>query len=206
MNRLQELRKNKGDTQKTLAELLGVSEMTISRWEKEPELKIKYEYIQKLAEYFKVNIGYLLGYDKTIQNEALGSYQNMARLLRTNPDLKNIISEYDETNRKNGKWDLSLLVETDKLPIIEQDIKNLILEEWKKTQAEDYDEEIYGTLSDNISRIYIALGQLPLLFQNFFGSFLTLSTSDKKIVMQLVNSLYEKNKGIGVIEEHPDKK
>ena len=56
MNRLQELRKNKGDTQKTLAELLGVSEMTISRWEKEPELKIKYEYIQKLAEYFKVNM------------------------------------------------------------------------------------------------------------------------------------------------------
>lgn len=207
MNRLQELRKNKGDTQKTLAELLGVSEMTISRWEKEPELKIKYEYIQKLAEYFKVNIGYLLGYDKTIQNEALGSYQNMARLLRTNPDLKNIISEYDETNRKNGKWDLSLLlVETDKLPIIEQDIKNLILEEWKKTQAEDYDEEIYGTLSDNISRIYIALGQLPIVFKDFFGSFLTLPTSDKKIVMQLVNSLYEKNKGIGVIEEHPDKK
>ena len=206
MNRLQELRKNKGDTQKTLAELLGVSEMTISRWEKEPELKIKYEYIQKLAEYFKVNIGYLLGYDKTIQNEALGSYQNMARLLRTNPDLKNIISEYDETNRKNGKWDLSLLVETDKLPIIEQDIKNLILEEWKKTQAEDYDEEIYGTLSDNISKIYIGLGQLPIVFKDFFGSFLTLPTSDKKIVMQLVNSLYEKNKGIDIIEESPDKK
>ena len=206
MNRLQELRKNKGDTQKTLAELLGVSEMTISRWEKEPELKIKYEYIQKLAEYFKVNIGYLLGYDKTIQNEALGSYQNMARLLRTNPDLKNIISEYDETNRKNGKWDLSLLVETDKLPIIEQDIKNLILEEWKKTQAEDYDEEIYGTLSDNISRIYIALGQLPIVFKDFFGSFLTLPTSDKKIVMQLVNSLYEKNKDIGIIKDYTDKK
>ena len=206
MNRLQELRKNKGDTQKTLAELLGVSEMTISRWEKEPELKIKYEYIQKLAEYFKVNIGYLLGYDKTIQNEALGSYQNMARLLRTNPDLKNIISEYDETNRKNGKWDLSLLVETDKLPIIEQDIKDLILEEWEKTQAEDYDEEIYGTLSDNISRIYMALGQLPIVFKDFFGSFLTLPTSDKKIVMQLVNSLYEKNKGIDIIEESPDKK
>ena len=174
MNRLQELRKNKGDTQKTLAELLGVSEMTISRWEKEPELKI--------------------------------NYQNMARLLRTNPDLKNIISEYDETNRKNGKWDLSLLVETDKLPIIEQDIKNLILEEWKKTQAEDYDEEIYGTLSDNISKIYIALGQLPIVFKDFFGSFLTLPTSDKKIVMQLVNSLYEKNKGIDIIEESPDKK
>lgn len=63
MNRLQELRKNNGDTQKTLAELLGVSEMTISRWEKETELKIKYEYIQKLSEYFKVPVGYLLGND-----------------------------------------------------------------------------------------------------------------------------------------------
>lgn len=206
MNRLQELRKNKGDTQKTLAELLGVSEMTISRWEKEPELKIKYEYIQKLAEYFKVNIGYLLGYDKTIQNEAFDSYRNMAKLLRTNPDFKNIISEYDETNRKNGKRDLSLFVQAESLPIIEQDIKDLILEEWEKTQPEDNYEEIDGTLSDNISRIYIALGQLPLLFQNFFGSFLTLSTSDKKIVMQLVNSLYEKNKDIGIIKEYTDKK
>ena len=63
MNRLQELRKNNGDTQKTLAELLGVSEMTISRWEKETELKIKYEYIQKLSEHFKVPVGYLLGND-----------------------------------------------------------------------------------------------------------------------------------------------
>ena len=63
MNKLQELRKSKGDTQKTLAELLGVSEMTISRWEKEKELKIKYEYTQKLADYFGVSVGHLLGYE-----------------------------------------------------------------------------------------------------------------------------------------------
>lgn len=70
MNKLQELRKSKGDTQKTLAELLGVSEMTISRWEKEKELKIKYEYTQKLADYFGVSVGYLLGYEeaKTLEN------------------------------------------------------------------------------------------------------------------------------------------
>ena len=208
MNKLQELRKSKGDTQKTLAELLGVSEMTISRWEKEKELKIKYEYTQKLADYFGVSVGYLLGHEdyKTIQNDAFDSYRNMAKLLRTNPDFKNIISEYDETNRKNGKRDLSLFVKAESLPVIEQDIKDLILEEWKKTQPEDNYEEIDGTLSDNISRIYIALGQLPILFQDFFGSFLTLSKSDKKIVMQLVNSLYEKNKDIGIIKEYTDKK
>ena len=208
MNKLQELRKSKGDTQKTLAELLGVSEMTISRWEKEKELKIKYEYTQKLADYFGVSVGYLLGHEdyKTIQNDAFDSYRNMAKLLRTNPDFKNIISEYDETNRKNGKLDLSFFVQAESLPIIEQDIKELILEEWEKTQPEDDYEEIGGTLSDNISRIYIALGQLPILFKDFFGSFLTLSTSDKKIVMQLVNSLYEKNKDIGIIKEYTDKK
>ena len=208
MNKLQELRKSKGDTQKTLAELLGVSEMTISRWEKEKELKIKYEYTQKLADYFGVSVGYLLGHEdyKTIQNDAFDSYRNMAKLLLTNPDFKNIISEYDETNRKNGKRDLSLFVKAESLPVIEQDIKDLILEEWKKTQPEDNYEEIDGTLSDNISRIYIALGQLPILFKDFFGSFLTLSTSDKKIVMQLVNSLYEKNKDIGIIKEYTDKK
>ena len=208
MNKLQELRKSKGDTQKTLAELLGVSEMTISRWEKEKELKIKYEYTLKLADYFGVSVGCLLGHEdyKTIQNDAFDSYRNMAKLLRTNPDFKNIISEYDETNRKNGKLDLSFFVQAESLPIIEQDIKDLILEEWEKTQPEDDYEEIYGTLSDNISRIYIALGQLPILFKDFFGSFLTLSTSDKKIVMQLVNSLYEKNKDIGIIKEYTDKK
>ena len=52
MNKLQELRKSNGDTQKDLANLLGVSEMTISRWEKEDKLEIKYDYTKKLAEYF----------------------------------------------------------------------------------------------------------------------------------------------------------
>ena len=207
MNRLKELRQGKKLTQQELAQEIGVSKLTILNWEK-GEHQIKSDKAQQLADFFEVPVGYLLGYDdyKTIQNDAFDSYRNMAKLLLTNPDFKNIISEYDETNRKNGKRDLALFVQAESLPIIEQDIKDLILEEWEKTQAEDYDEEIYGTLSDNISRIYIALGQLPIVFNDFFGSFLTLPTSDKKIVMQLVNSLYEKNKDIGIIEEYPDKK
>ena len=60
MNKLQELRKSNGDTQKDLANLLGVSEMTISRWEKEDKLEIKYNYTKKLAEYFGVSVNYLL--------------------------------------------------------------------------------------------------------------------------------------------------
>ena len=207
MSRLKELRQEKKLTQQELAKEIGVSKLTILNWEK-GEHQIKSEKAQQLADIFGVSVGYLLGYEdyKTIQNDAFDSYRNMAKLLRTNPDFKNIISEYDETNRKNGKLDLSFFVQAESLPIIEQDIKELILEEWEKTQPEDDYEEIGGTLSDNISRIYIALGQLPILFKDFFGSFLTLSTSDKKIVMQLVNSLYEKNKDIGIIKEYTDKK
>ena len=207
MSRLKELRQEKKLTQQELAKEIGVSKLTILNWEK-GEHQIKSEKAQQLADIFGVSVGYLLGYEdyKTIQNDAFDSYRNMAKLLRTNPDFKNIISEYDETNRKNGKLDLSLFVQAESIPIIEQDIKDLILEEWGKTQPEDDYEEIDGTLSDNISRIYIALGQLPILFKDFFGSFLTLSTSDKKIVMQLVNSLYEKNKDIGIIKEYTDKK
>ena len=215
-NRLKILRTKEGITQDELAQIINkelkenekpISKMVISNWENNKHT-IKPDKAQQLADIFGVSVGYLLGYEdyKTIQNDAFDSYRNMAKLLRTNPDFKNIISEYDETNRKNGKLDLSFFVQAESLPIIEQDIKDLILEEWEKTQPEDDYEEIDGTLSDNISRIYIALGQLPILFKDFFGSFLTLPTSDKKIVMQLVNSLYEKNKGIGVIEEHPDKK
>lgn len=207
MSRLKELRQEKKLTQQELAKEIGVSKLTILNWEK-GEHQIKSEKAQQLADIFGVSVGYLLGYEdyKTIQNDAFDSYRNMAKLLLTNPDFKNIISEYDETNRKNGKLDLSLFVQAESLPIIEQDIKDFILEEWEKTQPEDDYKEIDGTLSDNISRIYIALGQLPILFKDFFGSFLTLSTSDKKIVMQLVNSLYEKNKDIGIIKEYTDKK
>ena len=215
-NRLKILRTKEGITQDDLAQIINkelkenekpISKMVISNWENNKHT-IKPDKAQQLADIFGVSVGYLLGYEdyKTIQNDAFDSYRNMAKLLRTNPDFKNIISEYDETNRKNGKLDLSFFVQAESLPIIEQDIKDLILEEWEKTQPEDDYEEIDGTLSDNISRIYIALGQLPILFKDFFGSFLTLSTSDKKIVMQLVNSLYEKNKDIGIIKEYTDKK
>ena len=207
MSRLKESRQEKKLTQQELAKEIVVSKLTILNWEK-GEHQIKSEKAQQLADIFGVSVGYLLGYEdyKTIQNDAFDSYRNMAKLLLTNPDFKNLNSEYDEPNRKNGKLHLSLFVQAESIPIIEQNIKDLILEEWEKTQPEDDYEEIDGTLSDNISRIYIALGQLPILFKDFFGSFLTLSTSDKKIVMQLVNSLYEKNKDIGIIKEYTDKK
>lgn len=63
MNRLKELRQEKKLSQKEIANLLEVSEKTISRWEKS-ENAIKSDKAQKLADYFKVGVGYLLGDDE----------------------------------------------------------------------------------------------------------------------------------------------
>lgn len=61
MNRLKELRKQKGLTQQGLADEISVSKITVLRWENE-ERQIKPEKAQQLADYFKVSVGYLLGY------------------------------------------------------------------------------------------------------------------------------------------------
>ena len=61
MNRLKELRKQKGLTQQGLADEISVSKITVLRWENE-ERQIKPEKAQQLADYFGVNVAYLLGY------------------------------------------------------------------------------------------------------------------------------------------------
>ena len=47
--------------------------------------------------------------------------------------------------------------------------------------------------------------QIPILllvFKDFLCSFLTLSTSDKKLVMELVSTLYDKDHGIALLKEY----
>lgn len=64
MNRLKELRKEKGLSQKALADNFEVTEKTVSRWEN-GESQIKPDKAQQLADYFGVSVGYLLGYSDT---------------------------------------------------------------------------------------------------------------------------------------------
>lgn len=61
-------------TQENLANEIGVSKLTISRWENE-EVQIKPDKAKQLADYFGVPVGYLLGYDvvlKSIENKTDG--------------------------------------------------------------------------------------------------------------------------------------
>lgn len=61
MNRLKELRQSKKKTQQKLADMVGVTKRTYIYWE-QGERQIKPEKAQMLADYFKVSVGYLLGY------------------------------------------------------------------------------------------------------------------------------------------------
>lgn len=66
MNRLKELRKEKGLTQVELANIVNVSKITVLRWENE-ERQIKPDKAQQLADYFGVSVGYLLGFSNDIE-------------------------------------------------------------------------------------------------------------------------------------------
>ena len=96
MNRLKELRKIKKMTQQELANIIGVTKLTILRWEK-GDRQIKSDKAQQLAEYFNVSVGYLLGYEDN--NSFVSSVVNEVDLLdpddntnNLNSDLKNKIN------------------------------------------------------------------------------------------------------------------
>ena len=94
MNRLKELRKEKKLSQKEIAKEMSISEKTLSRWEN-GESQIKPEKAQKLADYFGVSIGYLLGYNDNLDMVLKGRGTDMA-------DLPNILvaTEIDFLNDK----------------------------------------------------------------------------------------------------------
>lgn len=66
MNRLKELRQEKGDTQEVVAKAMGVTRRGYQKWENE-ESQIKPEKAQQLADYFGVSVGYLLGFSDDVE-------------------------------------------------------------------------------------------------------------------------------------------
>lgn len=200
MNNLKKLRKENNLTQDELSKKIGINLRTLQKWEN-GESSIRKKNAEKLAKHFGVSVGYLLGYEESykIEDEALQSYIKITDLLDSNAEFQEIISEYEASNKKHGKWNLSLLTDTDNILYIEQSIRDLITEKYTKEQEGVLDESL---LDKDIEFTYIALAFLPLLLKDFFGQFLTLSKADKKTILSLVDSLYEKDKGKGIREEY----
>ncbi|QBX09705.1 XRE family transcriptional regulator [Streptococcus satellite phage Javan373] len=204
MNKIKNLRESKGLSQDRLSQELGINLRTLQRWEN-GETAIRSKNINRIADYFNVTVPELLGYEDfyKIEREALESSSDISEKLN-DPNYNRIILEYNESNKKNGKFVLLLSTETDAVPLIEKSIEKVILDNYHKLQDGDYEESLTGILSEDITNTYIALSFLPIPFNDFFSKFLTLSNSDKKIVLKLVSSLHDKDDGLGIIKEQND--
>lgn len=204
MNKIKNLRESKGLSQDRLSQELGINLRTLQRWEN-GETAIRSKNINRIADYFNVTVPELLGYEDfyKIEREALESSSDISEKLN-DPNYNRIILEYNESNKKNGKFVLLLSTETDAVPLIEKSIEKVILDNYHKLQDGDYEESGTGFLSEDITNTYIALSFLPIPFNDFFSKFLTLSNSDKKIVLKLVSSLHDKDDGLGIIKEQND--
>lgn len=103
MNRLKELRKEKKLSQKEIAKEMSISEKTLSRWEN-GESNIKPDKAQQLANYFGVNVGYLLGYNDNLDMVLKGRGTDMADLpnvlVATRIDFLNDKKEIEKLKRE----------------------------------------------------------------------------------------------------------
>ena len=107
MNRLKQLRKEKGLTQQELSEAIAAPARSIQRWEN-GESQIKTNRADELADYFGVSVGYLLGYEP--ESEQVSNYKKirihftdgheMNFLVRdfTEKELAKIISQFNNGN------------------------------------------------------------------------------------------------------------
>ena len=84
MNRLKELRQKKGDTQEDVAKVMGVTRRGYQKWEN-GESQIKPEKARQLADYFGVNVAYLLG---------LEDKQNILKIIQSN-EFKKFLNDID---------------------------------------------------------------------------------------------------------------
>lgn len=101
MNRLKELRKEKKLTQEELASEIGVSKITILRWEN-GERQIKPDKAQALADYFGTNTAYLLGYSDSpadnLRDLLFHEIKALKELRVLRIGFENFISENDVLN------------------------------------------------------------------------------------------------------------
>ena len=100
MNRLKELRKEKGMSQIALAKELGVSYRTLQYWEN-GESNIKPVHLKTLCEIFDVDAPYFLGYN-TVKNETNIKASVLDEALEKLREINNMLSV--ESDEGSNMW------------------------------------------------------------------------------------------------------
>lgn len=170
MNRLKALRKDRKLTQAQLAEKIGVSKITVLRWENN-ERQIKEDRAKELADFFCVPIGYLLGFSDNITTDlAISRYKLNSDALHI---VKKYISDAKERNKELVEFastnDISAqidsIIQNEGLGEFLYNLNKVFVQIESKEEFSDDEKEALGRLDYKILALIDMLFEKRLLIQ-----------------------------------------
>lgn len=195
MNRLKELRLNKeengkvGVTQQEIADKIGVTKRTYIYWEKN-ERQIKPEKAQLLADYFGVNVGYLLGYTDDNINDISDSIENKRAL----KGLDKLLLLSGFTSQEQMISAIKQKYNIDK-PIDNYDLLNgfnLSEEEIDKISSNEAEKQTRKILNE-ISLLCTAISYLGNLESELLTIFFFLPDDEKEKLLEIARIFHKEN-------------
>jgi transcriptional regulator len=142
MNRLKQLRKEKGLTQQELSEVIAVSYRTIQNWEN-GESQIKSNKASQLADYFGVSVGYLLGYEP--ESEQVSSYQKIKICFSNGEELSFLVRNFTEKEltKITSQFNNGNLMRIRNLSVNPKNVNYFYVDDFK--ESEEFENEHTGT-------------------------------------------------------------
>ncbi|HEM3624366.1 TPA: helix-turn-helix transcriptional regulator [Streptococcus suis] len=200
-NRLKALRNKNGLTQDELVSELNsrlnpdekaISKMTVSNWENNKHA-IKPDKAQKLADYFGVPVGYLLGYEDNLK-EAL---KNLANSEEYEADYYKAFRAHYELKVADGQENFFNLKDDSHYEKLRQSILLSLIPNFKDFSAKELekkllDRKLLTEAEYKLSDFFFSLGTLPADEVELLTNFIFLSTEDKLNIQNIVKSLSQK--------------
>nr|DAU63941.1 MAG TPA: helix-turn-helix domain protein [Caudoviricetes sp.] len=138
MNRLKQLRQQTGDTQEDVAKVIGVTRRGYQKMENE-ESQIKSDKAQKLAKYFGVSVGYLLGYEP--ESEQVSNYQKIKICFSNGEELSFLVRNFTEKEltKITSQFNNGNLMRIRNLSVNPKNVNYFYVDDFK--ESEEFDNE-----------------------------------------------------------------
>lgn len=142
MNRLKQLRQQTGDTQEDIAKVIGVTRRGYQKMENE-ESQIKSDKAQKLAKYFGVSVGYLLGYES--ESEQVSNHQKIKICFSNGEELSFLVRNFTEKEltKITSQFNNGNLMRIRNLSVNPKNVNYFYVDDFK--ESEEFENEHTGT-------------------------------------------------------------
>ena len=142
MNRLKQLRKEKGLTQQKVADEISVTKRTYIYWENE-ESQIKTNKASQLADYFGVSVGYLLGYEP--ESGQVSNYQKIKICFSDGGELNFLVRNFTEKEltKITSQFNNGNLMRIRNLSVNPKNVNYFYVDDFK--ESKEFENEHTGT-------------------------------------------------------------